>query len=969
VSPHFTVMDSRTEQELLAEARTRLFNRAQWHDPVLQDALSAMARRMSENSFNGLISELIGHKRKLRSLFSAANGVEAAIEKVWQFLQLSKDTSIESLCSEHFAYDKNAAADLRRVVERLLAGDEKEQKTGQGIADWLEGQTKREQLYMDYIHVMLTLQGTPRQRLFKKATITDEALIAALKAEQERVWRFHNDCKSFEIASQTIYLLHIAEALLALYDAQKNARGLMDYDDLILAACALLQRPGIAPWVLFKLDGGIDHILVDEAQDTSPEQWIIIDALTQEFFAGLGRKEWNRSLFVVGDEKQSIYSFQGADPAGLSRMQQYFSRRIREAAKPVHHIALMRSFRSTREVLAAVDAIFSRPQAKDGLMSGDAELTHILTREGQPGLVELWPLVRVEEDSAISPTTQLVRHIADNIKHWLRNGTAEAGDIMILVRSRTTLVDRLVRALKKRGVPVAGQDRMRLSDNLAVQDLIALGQCLLLPEDDLTLAALLKSPIFNVSEEELFQLAWQREGSLFERFKSHEAYPLFADLRGKADFISPYELYSYVLETCGARRRFTGRMGEEYHDPIDEFLGQALLYERSHPPSLQGFLHWLNASDSEIKRDMEQSENAVRIMTVHGAKGLQAPIVILPDTVEMPKLRDSLLWHGNAHPFWSGASAGDDAFCASLRDDERRSMQAEYRRLLYVALTRAEDRLYICGATSKEKINEQCWYQLAHDGLAGVAAPFDMPWGEGLRLGTTPSSFALSKGSPSIARDPSVMPKDDDDFSFLTRPAPSEPTPPQPLVPSRLAGEEPASASPLAENGVYQRGKFIHALLQHLPGLPQEQRARAIAHITASTAKKLPDELVQKSIREVLAIMENPEFAFLFGADSMAEVPVAGLVDIHGKPVAVAGQIDRLAITGEDVWIIDYKSNRAPPERIPLPYLRQMQLYRVLLQEIYPGKAVCCGLLWTSAPKLTVLDEALLDEVSPSSYI
>lgn len=995
ISPHFTVMDSRTEQEMLQEARLRLFSRAQNEDPELQEALSAIAHSLSESSFQGLLAEIVQHKRRIRSLFHPQHGVESAVDAVWSLLKVKRDLTVTALIETHFAYDEPTLASWRLIVKALMQGSAKEQATAGCLIRWFKNPAQREACMQDYVLAFLTQKGGPRAKLHNKDTITDAGLSALLKAEQERVWRFHDALKALEAAQQTTRLLHIAETLLALYERLKQSRALMDYDDLILTACALLNRPGIAPWVLFKLDGGIDHILVDEAQDTSPEQWQIIDALTQEFFAGEGRNAWERSLFIVGDEKQSIYSFQGADPRALGHMQLYFKKRIEDAAKPVHRISLTRSYRSAVEILSAVDSIFAQDAAKAGLSFEDAPLAHIPTRVTYPGLVEIWPLITPPEDDSetVSTVTRLARRIAETIQQWLRDGVmleakgrrVEAGDIMILVRNRTSLVDRLVRALKRRGVPVAGHDRMRLGDNLAVQDLIALGQCLLLPEDDLTLAALLKSPIFGLSEEQLFELAYGREKkSLWEQLSRGndgavaEAFALLIDLRAKADFISPFELYSYLLDTRGARSRFTGRMGDEYHDPIDEFLGQALLYERSHTPSLQGFLHWLQSSDSEIKRDMEQAKNSVRIMTIHGAKGLQAPIVILPDTVEPPKMRDSLLWHegeGRALPFWPMSREGDDALCAGLRDTQQQAMLAEYRRLMYVALTRAEDRLYIYGATAKEKLNEQCWYHLIKTGLTPMATPFETPWGEGFRVGSAPSlrggiaDAAIQPVGPDRAGGEAELPRfaRNDDFDFLRQSAPSEPTPSQPLTPSRLAGEEPASASPLKQPGLYQRGNLIHKLLQYLPDSPPGQWD-GLARSIAAGYKDLPPQERDDAIREVQAVMRHPECAFLFAAGSLAEVPIAGCVDVGGKSIAVAGQIDRLAI-GEVIWIADFKSNRAVPAPIPVPYIRQMKLYQLLLQQIYPGKTVRCALVWTSVPKITVLSDALLDEVPPSSYI
>ncbi|NBX04410.1 MAG: double-strand break repair helicase AddA, partial [Alphaproteobacteria bacterium] len=593
------------------------------------------------------------------------------------------------------------------------------------------------------------------KHIFTKS-LKDAAAVDALTAEVARVTAFYNAWMAHEVGSHTADVLTIAEALLGLYTDLKNAHAQMDYDDLILGAVHLLAEKNVAPWVLFKLDGGIDHILVDEAQDTSAEQWRIIDALTQEFFAGQTRSDAERSLFVVGDEKQSIFSFQGADPAALGTMQSYFKARINDAAKPVHALELTKSYRSTTEVLTAVDAVFALPRAKKGVMFLEAPLAHVAHREGN-GIVELWPLTKAdgEGEFATSARTCLARQIADTIAGWLENGETISsrgrritpGDIMILVQTRTVIVDRLTRALKKRGIPVAGQDRMELNDNLAVQDLLALGQVLLLPEDDLSLACVLKSPIFNFSEEDLFELAYGRgKQSLWERLhntpKFVDALELLQDLRARADFIPPYELYAYLLDTLGARAKILGRMGVEYGDPIDEFLNQTLLYERAHAPSLQGFIHWLTHSQSQIKRDMEQANNAVRIMTVHGSKGLQAPIVFLPDTTKTPTVKESVFWlqreGKDALPLRATASENMDEVTRGVRDARKEMELAEYRRLLYVALTRAEDRVYVCGALSRgDSPNDESWYALAREGLATVAQ--DMGEG-GLRLGVHPLS-------------------------------------------------------------------------------------------------------------------------------------------------------------------------------------------------------------------------------------
>ncbi len=1009
VSPHFTVADERNAQALLQEARRRLFSRTH-ADIKLQAALEAMACTAGEASFNSLIDDIIKNKRRFVSLFSLSGNVEDIVRRIWKQCGLAHGVTVKSLIQQHFAYDEPTLMQLRLLPPLLLAGKGKSDgDTGRGLAAWLEvqsaaGEGSGWEAVSAYVNVFITQKGTRRKNLFTKKTLEDEGLIAVLLAEQERTWRFSGDCRSLTAAERATHLLHVADALLALYDALKRQRALLDYDDLILIACRLLKQRDISPWVLFKLDGGIDHVLVDEAQDTSPEQWEIIDRLTQEFFAGEGGRRDDRSLFVVGDEKQSIFSFQGADPAALGRWRCYFSQRIRDAARVVHEVPLTHSYRSAPEILAAVDAVFASPQARAGLTFEEGDLAHIPTRLEHAGLVELWPLL--EEDGEVSPVARLVREVAKAISNWLKQGVmleskgrpVQPGDVMILLRTRTTLADRLVRALKRLGVPVAGQDRMALGDNLAVQDLVALGQCLLLPEDDLTLAALLKSPLFEADEELLFRLAHGRgDATLWDRLReskekaAQDAFALLSGLRGIADYVPPYELFAYVLDTLGGRARFTGRMGAEYEDAIDEFLGQALLYERGNVPSLQGFLHWLADSDSEIKRDMEQAQNAVRVMTVHASKGLQAPIVILPDTTSLPSLKDRLLWQecdGVALPLWPGDEKQDDALTARARAAAKQAMFAEYRRLLYVALTRAEDRLYVCGASGRKKIGEEevteeresvpCWYEMVRDGMAGKATAVEMAGGQGWRMGEAliPSPAGGGSGWGHVGKDilqhaplPASSLRGEEYFNFLTRPAPAEPMPPRPLAPSR-PGEEPAAASPLLARQVYRRGNLIHKLLQHLPDIPAEQREKAARAMAADPA--MPENIREACIRETLAVLNDEHLAFVFAEGSVAEVPVAGCVELNGQVMPVAGQIDRLHVGEKEVWIVDFKSNREPPANaadIPPAYLRQMRLYRLLLSRIYPDKPVHCALVWTAVPKITLLDEALLDEIPLSAYI
>ncbi len=974
ISPHFSLMDSRSEQEMLQEARLRLFAKAQSDDPKLRESLNAVAHALSESSFQELLAEIIRNKRRIRALFAPFEALKQAESELWKLLKVPVGSTPSSLAVEMFIYTEGQIMQLRAVCARLLSSDGKsDQNTGQGLAAFLEKGCANALALENYRKVHITGDGSKRKTLFTKKALTEQGHIDALQEEQHRMFEFVQRCNAIETAQRSTHILHIAEALLALYDKMKSNHALMDYDDLILTARTLLMKPGIAPWVLYKLDGGIDHMLVDEAQDTAPEQWDIIEALTQEFFDGHGAKENDRALFVVGDEKQSIYSFQGADPAALGHKEKVFSARIRDAAKTLHKIQLLHSFRSTVEILTAVDSVFAQDAARNGLMFGDGTLEHIPTKT-HAGMVEVWPLVPPIEESGetiVSSRTRLAREIATTIRKWKDAKLCTEGDIMILVRKRTGLVDALVRALKRNNIAVAGHDRMALGENLAVQDLIALGQCLLLPEDDLTLASVLKSPLFVVDEQALFLLAWDRgKKTLWERLRESadkpcvEAYALLSAMRARADFTAPYELYSYLLETLQGRKHIIARMGDEYHEAIDEFLGQALLYERSHTPSLQGFLHWLLSSDSEIKRDMEQARDCVRIMTVHGSKGLQAPIVILPDTVDVPQAKDTLLWYeasAGALPLWPSSKRLDSA-SAELKEKQKLLRLAEYRRLLYVALTRAEDRLYICGASGRNALSEESWYHLVRGGLAPIAATFEAEFGQGLRVGDVPHG---QKGrTVSLVEKPVVA-----DFGFLRAATPVEPVPSHPLTPSRLMLDEPAAVSPVSSQypNVFLRGKLIHHLLQYLPDATIQQREQVIAAVSHKYRHGVSPEVISEACAEAVRVIDSPEYGFLFSKEALTEVPVAGKVPLKGEVVAVAGQIDRLYISDEAVWIIDYKSNRIPPKStvdIPSGYMKQMALYKLLLERIYPQKIVKCALLWTSDATISLLDETLL-----SAYI
>ncbi len=552
---------------------------------------------------------------------------------------------------------------------------------------------------------------------------------------------------------------------------------------------------------------------------------------------------------------------------------------------------------------------------------------------------------------------------------------------MVLVRRRTGFVTELVRALKDRGVPVAGVDRMVLTQQLSVMDLIALADFLLLPDDDLTLATVLKGPLIGLTEEELFAVAHGRRGTLWRALVARaESDPAvrparryLGDLLARTDFSAPYELFAGLLnrpcpaDTRSGRRAILKRLGPDAQDPLEEFLAVCLAFEKTEPPSLQNFLAWLAASEAEIKRETDQGGGTVRIMTVHGSKGLQAPIVFLPDTMGSPTQSPPILWPDEACdvPLFAARRSQEDALSALARARANQRRDQEYRRLLYVALTRAEDRLYVCGYQGRREPADGCWYRLVEAALRDVGQPraYDFTglgpegWsGDGWRL-TSPQTEPVPPhvAEETVATDHGAPP-------WLTQPAPVEPEPSRPLTPSRPDEEEPAVRSPLgADDGQrFKRGLLVHRLLQTLPELEDSARAAACRRFLARPAHKLDPEQREPIARETLAVLSHADFAHLFGAGSRAEVPLVGVV--AGR--ALSGRIDRLTVTDDTVWIVDYKTNRPPPrvlDDVPSVYRRQMAAYRAALTAVYPGRAVRCVLLWTDGPFAMELPAALLD--------
>jgi ATP-dependent helicase/nuclease subunit A len=996
VPAEFTIIGERAAREALIEAGERVLIAARdGSDPEIAEALSVVTRHAAEERFSALMAALAAERGKLRRML--VNDYVALRDKLCRALSIPAGAIEQGLLAEFCAEGAGDEAGLRAAAAALVGGSGADRERGAALAAWCEAPLRRPQMLADYLKAWLTEEGEIRKYLITRSAACAATcdVRAILEREAERVREFRRAQSAATLVETTCALVRLGGALMDAYADRKQVQGVLDYDDLVSTALDLLRRPGIAPWVLFKLDGGLDHILIDEAQDTNPEQWEIVAALAEEFFAGESARDQLRTIFAVGDAKQSIYSFQGADPQAFLRMRQHFEVRINAARQDWRVVPLEISFRSTEPVLSAVDAIFRQHAARDGVALDGSEIRHIAARAGQAGLVELWPPVVQEPEEApdpmalpvarqrtTEPRTRLAGAIAATIKGWLetkemlqaRGRPIQPADVMVLVRRRDGFVGELLRALKQLDIPVAGADRLMLTEQLAVQDLMALGRFLLFPEDDLTLATVLKSPFFDIDEEALFDLAYDRgDEKLWARLRAREnrrlsdAADRLSALLARADFVPPYELYAEILGAQGGRRALLARLGIEAEDPIEEFLGLALAYEREHVPSLQGFLRWLVSGDTEIKRDLgAQQRDEVRVLTVHGAKGLEAPIVFLPDTMQVPKPPGTLLWtEREGLPLWCPRRNLAVPFYTAEKSAARARQLQEHRRLLYVALTRAQDRLYICGWQTREPPKEACWYKLCHGGLAEIATPFAFDsapligrdgWsGEGLRLVRSQEVAPVREARAAPSAGGGALPR------WVTEPPPAEPYPPKPLSPSQPSGVQPAVRSPLAARGPdhFKRGLLVHRLLQSLPELPAGERETAARRFLALPTHGLSVEEQDDICRDMLTVLKHPDFAPLFGPGSQAEVPLVGLIAGH----AVSAQIDRLVVGDEQVLIVDYKTLRPPPDAeqdVAPIYLRQLAIYRAALARIYPGREIRCALLWTEGPRLMPISPEIL---------
>jgi len=985
VAARFTVLDEASTTQLLDQLTLQvLLEASAAPDSALGKALATAIVVSADQTFKDVIGDAIRKRDALSAWIARAGSVDKAIAELSASLGIAPADNLESLEQEFFAQSLIPAAEWPALIEILDSGSANDKKHI-AMLEAARAASGRERID-NYLKVFCTAELEPRKNIVTR-TIGDRhpGWLARLIGEQDRVCKLLERERAVHARERTRALVTIAAEVITRYSKEKERRALLDYDDLIDRTLELFGRASAA-WVLYKLDLGIDHVLIDEAQDTSPKQWAIVRTIVSEFTPGGARPNVRRTVFAVGDEKQSIFSFQGAAPRAFDEMRREFGRQFDTPALGWKFLHFHHSFRSGENVLGSVDQVFGPRDVYVSVTTDEAGVPpHTSLPNAAPGLVELWPLIEPAEkremegwdapfdtESEESPRVLLARRIAGQVKLWMADGL-KAGDVLVLVRQRGPLFEAIIRALKDSGAPVAGADRLVLTEHIAVMDLMALADALLLPDDDLALASVLKSPLFGLSEEQLFTLAWDRKGSLRANLRAKSnADPAFAathstldELAQAAQSLTPFGFFARVLGAMRGRAKFLARLGPEANDALDEFLNLALDYEARETPSLQGFLNWLRAAQSEVRRDMEMARDEVRVMTVHGAKGLEANTVILADTTTPPGgPRDPrLLTLDNGAMVWATARANDVDAMMDARALARQDARDEYRRLLYVAMTRAAERLVICGARGKNKIPDGCWYQLIEEALADkcVSEPADDGSGEVLRYRKERQPPAdVRKNIVPTATEPISVP------SWLRTDATSRISRPRVITPSSVEDDDATRPFTVAANAnALLRGTLMHRLMQSLPDIPSERRAKAAADYLARAGAGFSADERKTFVEQALFLLDDARFSELFSPGSRAEVPFVGWVEIRGEKQRVSGQIDRLAVTQGSVLIGDFKTNRPAPRRTedaPQSYVRQLALYRAVLKKLYPDKTVRAALIWTEVPDLMELSGAMLDD-------
>ncbi|MCZ2327953.1 double-strand break repair helicase AddA [Bartonella sp. F02] len=1003
IAGHFELLDDISKEKLLKQARCQLLTQSE-----AQKTLKQLLKIINESTFDQLLKEAVQNQHELSDFLPfilSDNGKK----ELYALFDLTPNETTQCLLEK---IQQTAALSSYILEQYKIYGNGNSKNTIEKFSLLAKSSDERDTINL-ISNIYFTTGGDPRNfsRHFSKKFHEHSFFIQKeIENKQNQLSILLDKYQCAKLIPLNIAAFQLCAMYLKTYADLKKSNGLLDFDDLIERTLHLLQRKGASQWVQYKLDRGIDHILLDEAQDTNPEQWQIIQLLAQEFFTGHSHRTNTRTLFAVGDEKQSIYSFQGAAPENFAENGRIIQKKIQQINQKFEKIQLHYSFRSTAEVLKSVDLVFETPENYKGLSADNVKTIHEPIRINSPGSVIVWDAIAAETnelphdwhspvDYLDTPQIQLAERVAETIANWLHKGEMlpgkgrllRASDIMILVRKRDSFVPTLSRALKLRNIPVSGEDRLYLTNHISVRDLMALAQFVLQPHDDLSLACVLKSPLFSLSEDELYQLAAQRIGSLWQSLCTHasshtifkNAFENLKKYRDLVDKMPVFEFYSHILNNDKGRQKIIAHLGSEANEVLDAFMDYTLAIQKTGLPGLQAFLEILNENEPEIKREFDQGHEEVRIMTIHAAKGLESAVVFLVDPGS-EVLHSQYVPHLLKLPFndrkafiWHPDKEFDTKLSKKAFSYLKERATEEYKRLLYVGMTRAEDRLIVCGYKNKKE-NPDTWLELVKKALTPHA----------VAIQTSEDDIAAWHYSITPSSSPSIDEQINCEISQSFPPLPAffhqkmliEPALPKPLRPSvsNLTIDEDSEFSFNSKQHIIspvlgekntnktfplEYGNVIHRLLQYLPNCTPEKRQDYAQRYLSVKASHWHDTQRKDALQHILKLLEHPHLKLLFSHSSRAEVSLMGTIKIRGKERTVSGQIDRLCITQNRILFADFKTGTSPKDETDISphYLLQMALYKKLLHNIHPDKDIQALLIYSKDAKIFTLSSERLD--------
>lgn len=968
ISPQFAVLDTVQAQQLLQQAQINVLQKDVSQNPKIAQAFENLTLAYTAEHLDKLLSDMIGKRQRLERFIREHSTPNAQNFADFWGIDLNIDaTQLDA------SFVANIPTDILRVADQVLdaAPDSKTQVPRmQSLQACVPLLQKGNMAVLDtYISLFLTQANTTTATL-KHGLTKHPHLLDYLWAEGERVTHFITQKHTLGSYQRTTDLHLVVTHILAAYKTLKAQRGLLDYDDQIIKVLELLQNNSSQAWVQYKLDRQLKHLLIDEAQDTSPEQWQIARLLTQDFFAGQGQHGLQpRTIFVVGDEKQSIYSFQNAVPEKFMAERNYYEQQCQNIGQAFEKVQLATNYRSSSLILDTVDKLFSQPHLKQSVTQEATYTPHQAQHTQRGGLVRLHPTIKAE--NSFDARKQLCDYVGRNLKAWIghkhieRLGrTLQPRDVLLLVQKRSgNIMPYLAKVLKDYGLPVITGDNLTLADHIVVQDLLALAEFCLTPTHDLALANVLKSPLFNLTDADLLQLCPDRgDHTLWQMLQQTEAFATHTSYLQQvmhwAQTFTTHDFFYKILQapcptdTQSGQRAFVSALGRSCLEALQAFLSYADYFTQAQLGLQQSLVQWQQLN-LQNKAAQSTGINAVRIMTVHGVKGLEAPLVWLLDAhAPSDTSSEKTFWPNQANvPFIAPIGADKSPPTQSCRDDFANAQLHEYRRLLYVALTRAEDELHISGfETDRKKLKDTSWYSELQK-IMGEQAELIQPNAEKAKSNKAPASLAVVTSLPHWAHTP----------------APPENLPFRPLQPSRMVHHVAAFSPLTAVQQPLQRGKIIHQILQQVPFAAHADYQKLVTEFLARQKNIGADE--QRNIAQtILALISNPQLAWAFEPAPhktiLTEAPISGNLTLgNGQEHVVSGQIDRLVITSDAVHLIDYKSQHLPPQTladVPQAYIFQMSTYRALLQKIYPNHTIAAHLLWTSNAGLMTLDNKLL---------